>query len=136
VSIWLGIGAVIVVVLIAVVVVGGRRPHSAEVELGQPKSRPARTGSPGSLDPSSLRDWLLSAQADRRTGTLQVTAGSQTCSLYFLFGHLFHVATGTLTGEPALAECLTWHDMHFAFDATAKMPTEETIGRPIDQILA
>ena len=67
---------------------------------------------------------------------MQVTAGSQTCSLYFLFGHLFHVATGTLTGEPALAECLTWHDIHYSFDATAKMPTEETIGRPIDQILA
>jgi hypothetical protein len=136
VNIWLGVGAVIVVVLIAVVVVGGRRPHSAEVELGQPKRRPAGTGSPGSLDPSSLRDWLLSALAGRRTGTLQLAAGSQTCSLYFLFGHLFHVATGTLTGEPALQECLTWQDIHYTFDATAKMPTEETIERPIDQILA
>lgn len=135
-NIWLGVGAVIALVLVAVFVVQSRRPHSAEVELGQPKSRPARAGSPGSLDPSSLRDWLLSAKADRRTGTLQVTAGSQTCSLYFLFGHLFHVATGTLTGEPALAECLTWQDIHYTFDATAKMPTEETIERPIDQILA
>jgi hypothetical protein len=136
VSIWLGVGAVIVVVLIAVFLVQGRRPHSAEVELGQPKSRPARVGSPGSLDPSSLRDWLLSAKDDRRTGTLQLTAGSQTGSLYFLFGHLFHVATGTLTGEPALQECLTWQDIHYTFDATAKMPTEETIERPMDQILA
>jgi len=136
VNIWLGIGAVIVVVLIALVVVGGRRPHSAEVELGQPKSRPAPAASPGSLGPSSLRDWLLSAKEDRRTGTLQLTAGGKTCSLYFLFGHLFHVATGTLTGEPALAECLTWQDIHYTFDATAKMPTEETIERPIDQILA
>jgi Domain of unknown function (DUF4388) len=79
---------------------------------------------------------VLSAKDDRRTGTLQLTAGSQTGSLYFLFGHLFHVATGTLTGEPALAECLTWHDIHYTFDATAKMPTEETITRPLDEILA
>jgi hypothetical protein len=136
VNIWLGVGAVIVLVLIAVFVVQSRRPHSAEVELGQPKIRPARVGSPGSLDPSSLRDWLLSAKDERRTGTLQLFAGSQTCSLYFLFGHLFHVATGTLTGEPALQECLTWQDIHYTFDATAKMPTEETIERPIDQILA
>jgi hypothetical protein len=136
VNIWLGVGAVIVLVLIAVFVVQGRRPHSAEVELGQPKIRPARVGSPGSLDPSSLRDWLLSAKDERQTGTLQLTAGSQACSLYFLFGHLFHVATGTLTGEPALQECLTWQDIHYTFDATAKMPTEETIERPIDQILA
>jgi hypothetical protein len=127
---------VIVLVLIAVFVVQSRRPHSAEVELGQPKIRPARVGSPGSLDPSSLRDWLLSAKDERRTGTLQLTAGSQACSLYFLFGHLFHVATGTLTGEPALQECLTWQDIHYTFDATATMPTEETIERPIDQILA
>jgi hypothetical protein len=74
--------------------------------------------------------------SERWTGTLHLTGGSQTGSLYFLFGHLFHVATGTLTGEPALQECLTWQDIHYTFDATAKMPTEETIERPIDQILA
>jgi hypothetical protein len=136
VSIWLGVGVVIALVLIAVVVVGGRRPHSAEDELDQPARTPARTGTPGSIDASSLRDWLLSAKGERRTGTLQLTAGGRTCSLYFLFGHLFHVASDTLTGEPALQECLTWQDIQYTFDKTAKMPTEETIERPIDQILA
>jgi hypothetical protein len=93
-------------------------------------------GTPGSIDASSLRDWLLSAKGERRTGTLQLTAGGRTCSLYFLFGHLFHVASDTLTGEPALQECLTWQDIQYTFDKTAKMPTVETIERPIDQILA
>ena len=102
----------------------------------QPSRRPDPKGAPASFDPSSLRRWLLSAKVQRRTGTLRLTAGARTCSLYFLFGHLFHVASDTLTGEPALQECLTWPDIQYAFDAKAKLPTEETIARPIDQILA
>jgi len=85
VSIWLGVGVVIALVLIAVVVVEGRRPHSAEDELGQPARIPARAGTPGSIDAASLRDWLPSAKGERRTGTLQLTAGGRTSSLYFLF---------------------------------------------------
>jgi len=136
VNIWFAAGAVIALVLIVVVVLGTRRPRHAEDELQQPPRRPAPTGAPGSFDPSTLRRWLLSAKAQRRTGTLQLIAGGRTCSLYFLFGHLFHVASDTLTGEPALQECLTWPDIQYAFDAKAKLPTEETITRPLDQILA
>jgi len=136
VSIWFAAGAVIALVLIVVVVLGTRRPRHAEDELRLPSRRPDPKGAPGSFDSSSLRKWLLSAMAQRRTGTLQLTAGGRTCSLYFLFGHLFHVASDTLTGEPALQECLTWPDIKYTFDAKAKLPTEETIARPIDQILA
>jgi hypothetical protein len=64
-----------------------------------------------------------------------VTAGDRTGSLYFLFGHLFHATSGALTGERALQECLTWQDFRYTFDKTAQLPTEETIERPIDQIL-
>jgi len=136
VDIWLAAGAVIALMLIAVVVVGTRRPRHAEDELRQPSGQRTRSGAPGSFDPSSLRKWLLSAKAQRRTGTLQLTAGGRTCSLYFLFGHLFHVASDTLTGEPALQECLTWQDVQYTFDPKAKLPTEETVERPVDQILA
>ncbi len=135
-SIWFAAGAVIALVLIVVVVLGTRRPRHAEEELQQSLRRPAHTGAPGSFDPSSLRRWLLSAKVQRRTGTLRLTAGARTCSLYFLFGHLFHVASDTLTCEPALQECLTWPDIQYTFDAKAKLPIEETIARPIDQILA
>ena len=135
-GIWLVGSVVIALVLIAIGVLGTRRPRHAEDVLRQPSGRPVPKGAPGSLDPSSLRKWLLSAKAQRKTGTLQLTAGGRTCSLYFLFGHLFHVASDTLTGEPALQECLTWPDMKYTFDAKAKLPTEETIARSIDQILA
>ena len=75
-------------------------------------------------------------QKARETGTLQVTAGERSASVYFLFGHLFHVTSGTLTGEPALQECLTWQDFRYTFDKTAKLPTEESIERPTNEILA
>jgi hypothetical protein len=136
VSPWVVVVMFIFLVLVAGVTKAIQRPRHAEDELPQPTQPPAATGTPGSVNSSSLRGWLLSAKAQRRTGTLQVTAVGRTCSLYFLFGHLFHAASDTLTGEPALQECLTWQEIHYTFDATAKMPTEETIERPIDQILA
>jgi hypothetical protein len=133
-GIW--IVAVVALVLIAVAVIGVRRPRHAEDELGVPSEQRDSKAAPGSFDSSSLRKWLLSAKAQRLSGTLLVTAGGRTCSLYFLFGHLFHAASDTLTGEPALQECLTWTDIQYTFDPKAKLPTEETIERPVDQILA
>ena len=88
------------------------------------------------MDPASLRKLLLSAQMNRWTGALRLTTGERTCSLYFLFGHLFHAASEGVTGESALQDCLNWHDSSFTFDAKARLPREETIERPIDQILA
>jgi len=96
--------------------------------------RPAPTV--GSLDSESLRKLLLSAQVNRWTDALRLTGGERTCSLYFLFGHLFHAASDGLTGESALQDCLTWPDGSFTFDGKAQLPREEPIERPIDQILA
>jgi hypothetical protein len=134
-NIWLVAGGVAVLLLV-LVIIGTRRPRRAEDELGQPKARTARVGAPSSLDPAGLKAVLRSIQTGRETGTLQLTAGDRTGSLYFLFGHLFHATSGALTGEPALQECLTWLDFRYTFDKTAQLPTEETIARPLDEILA
>ena len=129
-SIWFAAGAVIALVLIAVVVLGTRRPRHAEDELQQPPRRPAPTGAPGSFDPSTLRRWLLSAKAQRRTGTLQLIAGGRTCSLYFLFGHLFHAESGSFKGEDALQAALAWGQSSSEFDPSAHLPSQETFLRP------
>ncbi len=133
---WLAVGAVVVLLLV-VVLIGTRRPRRAEDELKQPKPQPqpAPIDTPSSLDQADLMELLRSIKAGRETGTLQLTAGDRAGSLYFLFGHLFHATSGSLTGEPALHECLAWQDVHFTFDKTSTLPTEETILRPIDQIL-
>jgi len=134
-NIWFAVGAVVALALIVVIVVGTHRPRSAEDELSQPKSQAARPVASGSLNQASLRDLLRSVHAERQTGRLQLTAGGRSCSLYFLFGTLFHAVSDTLTGEAALQVCLAWQDVQYTFDKRAQMPAEETIQRPIEQIL-
>jgi hypothetical protein len=141
VNIWIVVGGVVAVALLALVVVGTRRPRSAEDELSQPKPPTARVETPGSLnqallDQASVRDLLRSIHRAFDTGTLQLTAGGRTASLYFLFGHLFHAVSDTLTGEAAVRDCLDWRDIQYAFDKKSPLPTTETIERPIDEILA
>ena len=139
-NIWLVLGAVAALVLV-VVLVGTPRPRRAEDELGQPSVRVAGID-PARIDISSLdtrlelKLLLRTIARTRETGTLQLSAADRTGSLYFLFGHLFHAATGALTGEPAVQEMLSWPLATPSFDKTAPLPKEETIQRPIDQIVA
>lgn len=133
---WLAVGGVVALVLIVAVVVGVRRPRHAEDELAQPKSRPIRTETPGALNQASVRDLLQSIHTERETGTLQLTAGGRTASLYFLFGHLFHAVSDTVTGEAVVRNCLDWRDVQSTFDRKSPLPTEETIERSTDEILA
>ena len=135
-NIWLGLVAVVAVVLIAVVVVGVRRPRHAEEELSQPEHATAHLEAPGTVSQAPLNVFLRSIQTSRGTGTLHVTAGGRTGSLYFLFGHLFHAVCGESTGEVALKELLGWRDTQYTLDTKSPLPTEETISRPIDEIVA
>ncbi len=81
----------------------------------------------GSLAQTNLASLLEAMQSERATGTLSLQQGPETCSLYFLFGHLFH-ATGDLgQGEEAVINALGWTDGSFTFDPRAKLPAEETI---------
>jgi len=134
-NIWVILGVVAALVLV-VVMIGTRRPRRAEDELAQPTQQAARLDLSSSVDHGGLKGLLRSMQTAREMGALQVTAGERSASLYFLFGHLFHVTSGTLTGEPALQDCLRWPDFSYTFDKTAKLPTEESIERTMNEILA
>lgn len=135
-NIWLVVGGVGVLLLV-VVLIGTQRPRRAEDVLSQPTPKPALIDTSGSIaQTGGLRPVLRSIQTGRQTGTLQLTTGDLTASLYFLFGHLFHVTSGALTGEPALQECLSWAQFSYTFDSKAPLPTDETIERPMDEIVA
>ncbi len=60
-------------------------------------------------------------------------------NLFFLFGHLFHAHVGTpngsLQGEDAVFEALSWTEGEFVFDPKAKLPPEETIKASTQEIL-
>ena len=89
----------------------------------------------GSLAQTNLASLLEAMQSERATGTLSLQQGPETCSLYFLFGHLFH-ATGDLgMGEEAVINALGWTDGNFTFDPRAKLPAEETIKAATGELL-
>lgn len=90
----------------------------------------------GSLEQTSLATLLETMQAERATGTLAVIRDGQTCSLYFLFGHLFHAAGDLGQGEEAVITALAWSDGQFTFDPRAKLPAEETIKSATGDLLA
>ena len=145
-NIWLAVGAAIGIALMVAVAVTMRRPRLIDDELNRPSGttrsskgsarQSSKLAQSGSLTPASLIGVLLAIRADRRTGTLVLSSEGRSCGLYFLFGHLFHVSSGSLNGEAALKSALAWPAITYTFDAEAPMPTEETIRRPIDQILA
>ncbi|HVA22230.1 MAG TPA: DUF4388 domain-containing protein [Candidatus Micrarchaeia archaeon] len=90
----------------------------------------------GDLDATDVAALLRGMQQERATGTLSVSDGTRACSLYFLFGHLFHAVGNGHEGEAAVLEALGWHRGSFAFDARAKLPPEETITASTADLLA
>lgn len=145
-NIWLLLGGAVGIALLVVIAVTMQRPRLVDDELNRPsgtrqlpKPHPwqsSKLPEAGSLTPASLRETFQAIRSDRRTGTLVLRFQGQSCGLYFLFGHLFHAAGGTLRGEPALKAALAWPASTYTFDAEAPLPTEETILRPMDEILA
>ncbi|HWF57534.1 MAG TPA: DUF4388 domain-containing protein [Candidatus Dormibacteraeota bacterium] len=90
----------------------------------------------GSLQESDLASLLQTMQSERATGTLSLEDGSDSCSLFFLFGHLFHATAPDGDGEEVVLRALSWHDGSFRFDPRAKLPAEETIKSSPAELIA
>jgi outer membrane biosynthesis protein TonB len=90
----------------------------------------------GSLSDGGLATLLQSMQAERATGTLTIDNGGDSCSLYFLFGHLFHASGPGGQGEEVVIDALGWGDGSYQFDPRAKLPAEETIKASPAELIA
>ena len=90
----------------------------------------------GSLRDGGLATLLQSMQAERATGTLTIDNGGDSCSLYFLFGHLFHANGPGGQGEEVVIDALGWNDGSYQFDPRAKLPAEETIKASPAELIA
>lgn len=90
----------------------------------------------GSLQESDLASLLQTMQSERATGTLTLEHGSDSCSMFFLFGHLFHAVSPSGDGEEVVIRALGWHDGNFHFDPRAKLPAEETIKSSPAELIA
>ncbi|SRR6266849_5371520 len=141
---WILVAAAVGLCLIVVVLIGTRRPRTIQAELDRPqRPAPARQtpatpelNPSGSLAQTSVRTLLLTMQSSRATGTLTLTRDDEICSLYVLFGHLFHATCGGVEGEQAVQVALSWADGSYAFDPRATLPTAETVTRPTAQVVA
>ena len=89
----------------------------------------------GNLAEQTLRSLLESAQSERATGTLNVRNGQHACSIYFLFGHLFHAVAGDATGDDAVVDALTWSRGEYSFDTKAKLPPDESVRMSIPELI-
>jgi len=90
----------------------------------------------GTLRDGGLATLLQSMQAERATGTLTIDNGGDNCSLYFLFGHLFHASGPGGQGEEVVIDALAWEDGSYQFDPRAKLPAEETIKASPAELIA
>jgi hypothetical protein len=90
----------------------------------------------GSLQESDLATLLQTMQSERATGTLTLENGTDSCALYFLFGHLFHAAGPGGDGEDVVVRALGWRSGTFHFDPRAKLPAEETIKSSPAELIA
>src|SRR5205807_7378061 len=90
----------------------------------------------GSLRDGGLAALLQTMQAERATGTLALENGSDSASLYFLFGHLFHASGPGGQGEDVVIDALGWWDGSYQFDPRAKLPAEETIKASPAELIA
>jgi len=78
----------------------------------------------GSLHDVGLATLLRSMQTERTTGTLTVQNGGDNCSLYFLFGHLFHANGSGGQGEEVVIGALGWDDGSYQFVRRGKLPAK------------
>jgi len=83
-----------------------------------------------------LASLLQTMQAERATGTLTLENGADNCSLYFLFGHLFHASGPSGQGEEVVVNALGWRAGSYQFDPRAKLPAEETIKASPAELIA
>jgi Domain of unknown function (DUF4388) len=92
--------------------------------------------SQGSLQESDLASLLQTMQSERATGTLSLEAGEENCSLFFLFGHLFHATSPDGDGEAVVLRALSWTGGNYHFDRRAKLVAKETVRSSPAELIA
>jgi hypothetical protein len=75
-------------------------------------------------------------KAERATGTLTIEKGGDKCSLYLLFGHLFHATGSGGQGEEVVIDALGWDDGSYQFNRRSKLPAKETIKASQAELIA
>jgi hypothetical protein len=76
-----------------------------------------------------LEGLIVGLEVSRATGKLTVQSEEHgTATIYFLQGHLYHVAGPGGEGDPVLDAVKTWAPFTHTFNAEARLATYENIG--------
>ena len=81
----------------------------------------------GTLAQTALPDLMRTIAEYRASGMLELNAPTETFSLYFLFGRIFHALGPGIEGEAALGRALRLSDAAYRFDSKVRLPRETTI---------
>jgi Domain of unknown function (DUF4388) len=123
----IGVGATALTLLIYLV---GRRSRAARRLPSGQLRQDGFTLSAGRVPiDGPLPETMKLLSRDRASGTLRVTSGEQSASLYFVFGQLFHAEKDDLEGVDALQEVLTWRPVISTLDRRSALPAKETISK-------
>jgi uncharacterized protein DUF4388 len=134
-SVWIVLALLVAAGLVVLLLVGVRRPRTADEALGQPTSTVTAAPPTASAGTSPLRTVIQALMSGRSTGLLTVSSPlGETCTIAFLFGHMFHAECGSVEGEEALRMALSWTSPMSSFNPKAQLPTKETITRVIDSL--
>jgi hypothetical protein len=80
---------------------------------GNPLPKPTTAGFQGQIAGASLSDLVQMECLAGSRGVVRVTSGEQVGHLYFRGGAVVYALTGSLTGEAAALEMLTWNEGTF-----------------------
>ena len=80
----------------------------------------------GLMSEMSLIDWMQSLEQGRKTCTLLLRSGLETCKLYFNYGQVTHAEYGSLKGNEAVYKVLTWTGGEWEVDFTRSSDEQTT----------
>jgi hypothetical protein len=130
---WIVLTLLVAAGLVVLLLVGVRRPRTADEELGLNVPPPSSGESGVALTGKPLKPVIQALMSGRSTGLLTVSSPlGDTCTIGFLFGHMFHAECGSVEGEEALHIALSWASPMSSFNPKAQLPTKETITRVIE----
>ena len=72
----------------------------------------------GLMSEMDLVDWMQSLEQGRKTCTLLLRSGQESCKLYFVQGQVTHAQCGPLEGNDAVYKALTWTEGEWEVDFT------------------
>lgn len=89
----------------------------------------------GTLNDMSLTDILQVLSMNKKTSTVKLVSGSKSGEIYFSKGKIYGAETGSIKGEGAIYELLSWENVNFWIGENTGSG-EETISKDLHSLMA